>query len=146
MLTPLEKFVKICEKREGARLISGIGFGGREFRVCAHGEALGAITGNPKHAIDLAFEELFPTAPPIPKSVGEDKEEWEWSDLHKIWKSCTYTRAHLYWESGKKSYFFAQSSSLSAQPNYPHYLSAAEIRGFLKLIEVNPELKEPTEE
>lgn len=84
----------------------------------------------------------------IPKRTGKGKEEWHWTG--EFWESAIFTRAHVLSAKesfvGERGYFFSQESvCLGGVDNHPNYLTPDVMRGFLILIENNPELLPPTE-
>lgn len=94
-------------------------------------------------AIEAAYKKLFP---PIPESVGEGEEEWAWAQGGvKCWETRRGTRAHIDKSTRRTGgYFFAVDGDRWNAAI--HDITKEEMRGFLKLIEINPELKPPTEE
>ena len=111
---------------------------------------------SPEEVIEEAHKKLFP---PILCEVGDGGEKWRWNDGH--WESVAcHAVARTFCSDILKEqvYYFSEEASpcpvserSGATLNelkkvIPNHLTSAAMRGFCKLIEINPELKPPTED
>lgn len=139
-MTPLEKFYKIVDKFGIASVRKEPAVAGEMAGYAVHGNAewVGPTCETKDEAIEAAYKELFPL---IPASVGVGDEEWKWHRGNKQWASRFHVSAHTKLIAcEKRVYSFSELTHGSAR------LVPAEMRGFLKLIEVDPKLCGPTEE
>jgi hypothetical protein len=127
----------------------------KRWRVVTDGYPVDGLGATAAEAIEAAYKKLFP---PIPESVGEGEEKWRW--VEGAWESVScHAVAHTFINSllGERAYYFSdheifqpfgcnKSGKEKKRKAIPHHLISAAMRGLLKLIEINPELKPPTED
>jgi hypothetical protein len=135
MKNHLEMLEKIADKVGTVSLIGVCAQANDEWNVTQSDncEILGS-SDIPRGAIERAYKKLFP---PIPSKVGEGAKQWKWSGAQGGWIPSAW----------KPDGYIAQKGQTAGGLGYRFsgYVRPDVIKGFLKLIEINPELRAPTE-
>lgn len=148
-MTPLEKLRRIKKQIDGRVSLTDVDVAWQVRRwkpLVGHETEVLSEAPSPEEAIEAVYKKLFP---PIKKECGEGEERWFWNQETEYWEASNAARAHRYCDLANEqegdniTYIFASRRSLGGGP---HLVRAPILRGFLKLIEINPELKPPTEE
>ena len=139
-MTPFEMFGKLVDKFGIASVRHEPAVANKIAGYAVYNDMgqFGPVCETKEEAIKAAYAKM---CPPILSSVGIGDEEWRWHKGSKWWESRFHVGAQTKLLAGEKRvYIFSESSHDSAR------LVPAEMRGFLKLIEITPELRPPAEE